>query len=177
MWFDGRVRVRLFLDVDGVINALSPTDRWDDLTHSRVDGFPIYWSPTVVRFLNELSSQVEILWLTSWEESAPNLLAPSLGLRPFGLAGRQTGAPRAGWWKHGWVESHWARDPKPFIWIDDELGYFSSVQNWLGELPINQALAISPDTSDGLCPDHLDQILGFLSLHGGTALSGDTLLL
>jgi hypothetical protein len=166
------VRVRLFLDVDGVINAISPTGQWEDLARSTVDRISICWSPSVVRFLNELSSRAEILWLTAWAESAPNLLAPSLGIRPFRVAGQPTRSPREVWWKHELVQSYWTTDPKPFIWIDDELGFFPFVHDWLDQLPPTQALAISPPASDGLCPHHLAQITEFVRLHEGTAVVG-----
>jgi hypothetical protein len=172
---DGKsMRVRLFLDVDGVLNAVNPTGQWPDLKRARVNRFPICWSPTVVEFFNELSTRVEILWLTTWEERAQELLAPVLGLRAFQLAAEDTDPLSIHWWKHTVVQQWWENDPRPFIWVDDELADADSVPEWLGQLPEGQALAISPDFNDGLHQAHLDEIHQFVALHDDRPVSNLT---
>lgn len=64
----------LYLDIDGVLNAVgwsgAHTPPWDDLCRP---GPALTYSPGLVRGLNQVianTPELEVFWLTSWEEEA-----------------------------------------------------------------------------------------------------------
>jgi hypothetical protein len=158
---------RVFLDFDGVLNpeAQLPPGPFTDWCTSKVEGVTIRWSPTVARSIGQLASRAEVLWLTTWEEDAQIHLEPLLGLPRFELAGRdETDSPWR-WWKHDIVTALWETDPRPFVWIDDDLSLFDDALEWVKGLPPDQALPIAPDPSSGLTPEHLEIIDRFVASH------------
>lgn len=121
--------VRLYLDVDGVINAWSPTRSPDpsDLRYRRVRaaGTIVTYRPVVVDAINALSRAgvVEVNWLTTWNARDRSELVPALGFDEFrGL----TREPENGlWWKTAAILADFKeRGPAPFIWADDDLTVF-----------------------------------------------------
>jgi hypothetical protein len=158
------VRARVFLDVDGVLNpeAREPPGPLTDWRTSVVDGVTVVWSPTIASAIGHLAARADILWLTTWQAAAQRYLEPLMGLPRFELAGTDSGDDPWRWWKHDVVSAIWETDPRPFVWIDDDLALFTDALDWVALLAPEQALAISPDPAAGLAPEHLDQIAGFL---------------
>src|SRR5947209_1391801 len=118
---------RVFLDVDGVLNpeAPNPPGLLVDWATSNVDGVKIRWSPTVARFIGQLASRADVMWLTTWQEGALVHLESLMGLPRFELAGRHTLEVPSRWWKHEVVAALWQAEPLPFVWIDDDLALFA----------------------------------------------------
>jgi HAD domain in Swiss Army Knife RNA repair proteins len=167
---------RLLLDVDGVLNAwpFVAQDRenpWNDYQNARVMGFPIWWSPTMVKRLLAVSTRVEVLWLTTWERDAQIKLAPALGLPRWELAGDRDLWPEGpdGWWKLDVARDLYERDPTPFIWIDDDYAFDDLAVRWIKSLPPGVAMAISPDSNYGITDAHLDLIEAFVDDGEATA--------
>ena len=162
-------RVRVFLDFDGVLNPESRTPNGPlvDWRASRVQGVSVMWSPTIARSISQLSHRVEVLWLTTWQRDAQIHLAPLLELPRFELAGTYDSDAPWRWWKHDVVTSLWQADPRPFVWIDDDLALFRDALEWVEALPADNALAVAPDPSAGLTPEHLNVIERFVASHEG----------
>jgi hypothetical protein len=139
------MKARVFLDFDGVLNpeSRSPPGPLTDWQTSSADGVTVRWSPTVARSIGQLASRAEVLWLTTWEDRAQIHLEPLLGLRRLELAGRDQFDTRWRWWKHEVVSALWETDPRPFVWIDDDLPLFTDALDWVTGLPAGQALPIS----------------------------------
>jgi hypothetical protein len=160
-------KVRLFLDVDGVLNACtwSPDpDQWNDWEHGNAQNYDICYSPTVGKFFTELTQdpRVEILWLTTWEGDANVYISPMLGMPRFPVAGyRPFREKHSGWWKYDIVREWWAKDPIPFVWIDDDLddGYDCGAGEWARS---EGNLTIKPRTAKGLTAEHLIQIQEYI---------------
>lgn len=81
--------IRLYLDIDGVLNAIpgriggyNLAGGWGDYETIRCNGYTITYSPTLITRLNALSEKVEIVFSTTWEEDV-KLLAPMIGLPVF----------------------------------------------------------------------------------------------
>ena len=82
--------IRLYLDVDGVINVISSyltgeastAGGWRDYENVEVDGYRIVYSPSMIARLRSLSERVEVIFCTTWEETVSEL-APALGLPVF----------------------------------------------------------------------------------------------
>jgi hypothetical protein len=160
-------RVRLLLDVDGVLNALSDSDSpgmWTDWRFDMVNGFAITWSPTVARFIRTLSGQgVDVQWLTTWGHKANDFLCAVLDLPQFPVVGEYGYDSGPSWWKLGPAQALYQLDPVPFVWIDDDLGYDFEAVEWLATLPADSHLAVTPDSFTGLDSAHVDRISAFVS--------------
>lgn len=163
-----RPKVRLLLDVDGVLNAVtdSPGKFWSDWQVDEVYGFNITWSPSVIAFVQTLHERgVEIHWLTTWGEKANEYLCDVLGLPNFPVAGESLDYIEAGWWKLPLAQELYERDLVPFVWIDDDLSYDIPTRQWLDTLPHGSSLAICPGTIEGIHPRHIEKITAFVETH------------
>jgi hypothetical protein len=155
-------KVRLLLDVDGVLNAvtLRPAGVWSDWRVDEINGLPITWSPSVAGFIRGLHDRgVEIVWLTSWGRSANDVLGPVMGLPEFPVAGGCY--VDDGWWKLPLAQELY-RDLVPFVWLDDDLKYEKAAVHWLKSLPQGEFLAVSPGTQEGIRPGHIEKITAFV---------------
>jgi len=172
-------RPLILLDVDGVIvqslnyghykaeqdKVLREEKRITEVPYKDLDGKYLS-SPTVVSNINKWSSMAELIWLTSWEESARTELAPLLQIVDFPFS------PLATFTEYGRLkkpqtalahvlESHPSR---LIIWVDDELGYFkNNRKDYDVDDPAFDALFNRPNTVfvspfNGLCPEHVDLI-------------------
>lgn len=163
----GPVRdVSIYLDVDGVINAVSPSPvswGWEGEGRvERINGFPIRWAPQLVDALNDLASRphVHMHWLTTWEGDAPRDLCPVIGLDggdwPV-LRNDPAYEPTAlSWWKLAALQAH-LPDDRRAIWIDDDIAFDRTAQTWLDETP--RVTAFSPRTWLGLTRAQMNLVL------------------
>ncbi len=170
----------LFLDVDGVLNAyaldpiLAGFDDFEvhEVTIGDDTGFrmtlDLRLSPGMGQALATLPA--EIVWLTTWEHNADQLIAPLVGL-PRGLrvlsppSGAKTGTPL---WKLDALRQSVSLNPTPFVWLDDDLNLFRaavSAEKWASELPV-PSLLIAPDPRAGILPEDIEAIEEFLAAHG-----------
>lgn len=146
------VKTRLYLDVDGVINAQMPFG-WGRLQNGHAHGYKIRWAPNMVEALASLD--VELVWATTWKQYAALEIAPLIG---FGHAARHLVPPARGgafadeeyygWsidWKFPAVQNDQQWSPSPFIWLDDELDvmHVEAFPDAL-VLPINSRVGITP---------------------------------
>ncbi len=169
-------RPRLYLDVDGVLNAEAP--RFDDVQTVVVTvdhgagyqtQYQITWSPTVVRGLEALREDfdLELTWLTTWLGSKTmidDLVAAVGGLtggRRLVMPPRKLSGYISADWKREAILADLARDPVPYIWADDvELplhGVFVRAA-----FPSMKFLHIAPLPENGLTREHLAEIRTFL---------------
>ncbi len=171
----------LFLDVDGVLNPFeldpgSDANRFDDfavhvvqfeLEPGRPRDFMVRLSPAMGARIARLA--VNIHWATTWEHRADSAIAPLCGL-PRGLPVLSPLDEAEEWqdWKFLAVRRSVERDPRPFIWIDDDLDFFQdgavTPSEWAAGLS-TPSLLIAPDCDTGLLPRHLDAVEEFVRLH------------
>ena len=163
-------KARVYLDVDGVFNAVaSKIPNWGWETHERVKvlGYPIRYSPDFVALINEVAATpgIGVYWLTTWCHEAPTKLARALGIdgADWPVVGyehwrRATGLP---WWKHLAIVEHLDGFDGPVLWIDDDHGVDPACRAWLAGRP--QILAMAPSTSVGVTRDEGDIIRRFVS--------------
>lgn len=151
-----KTRVRLYLDVDGVLNAWYADHRWGDIAEGVADRFTIKWSPTMVAALAALD--VELVWLTTWRNEAQNIIEPLLGLTPHWfhepsrvlhpLSGETT-FPSMNW-KFAALMVEQEENPCKFVWMDDELEH-----NQIVWARATNGLAIPVDHNMGITPDQI----------------------
>lgn len=160
--------VRLLLDVDGVLNAVThkPGDFWPDWNVAKCMGFRITWASEVASFIRSLPScGVEVIWLTTWAERANEHICGPLNLPIFPVAGSPYDYNGPRWWKLPLAQALYEKDAKPFVWIDDDLPYEIEAREWLSTLPKDSYLAIGPSSIEGLHPRHVEKIKAFIDRH------------
>lgn len=164
------VKRTLYLDVDGVICPFGPTGptAWGSAWRRTDAGrLPVAFAAELVAGLNTLARTpgLRCVWLTSWEELAPQYLCPAVGLDgtrwPF-LASEGT-AGGAGWWKLSALQEDVEETrPDAVAWIDDQLAFEGEAQKWARFLG-RRILTVSPDPRLGISPTELARVAGFLA--------------
>lgn len=159
----------LYLDVDGVICPFGPTGstgwgtRW---RYADAGLLPVAYAAELVDGLNSLAAMdgVRCVWLTSWEELAPEYLCPAINLEGaqwpvLAADGAGTGI---GWWKLRALQRDVeATGPEAVAWVDDQLGFEAEARAW-GRLLGRRLLMVSPDPRQGISPTELAGIRRFL---------------
>ncbi len=168
----------IYLDVDGVINAISsgaprPTTHWmGQWRKETIAHFPIHWSQELIEELNAIAAlpDVSVKWLTSWEGAAHELAA-SVGLVGGHewevIPGVEDDNPATwDWWKLAKIrEDIAATRPDKVVWIDDDISSDPKTVTWLMS-PGVDILPICPQTLHGLTRKHIRQIHEFLDTPG-----------
>ena len=184
-------RPHLFLDVDGVLNAFDldlgiGVGRFDDFDIHEVEfelevghprTFVVCLSPAMGARLAQL--EADIHWVTTWEHRADSAIAPLCGL-PSGLPVLSPLDEGEEWerdWKFLAVRRSVERDPRPFVWIDDDIDFFQdeavTPREWAAGISV-PSLLIAPDSDSGLVPGELDAIEAFVRRHGPEPKAGET---
>jgi uncharacterized protein YegL len=178
------VRPYLFLDVDGVLNVFEKdlgcdAEMFDDFRQHDVDfdvvagyhrSVAVCLSPAMGARIARLA--VDIHWVTTWEDRANSAIAPLCGL-PRDLPLLTHGDNDEEWdldWKFVEVRKLVEHDPRPFVWIDDDIDFLRdqaiSPREWADSISV-PSLLIAPDTRTGLLPCQLDAVDEFVRQHGG----------
>lgn len=179
LWYDVPMenKTRIYLDVDGVLNALSFTNPpkdvvgWDEWESKVVAGFSIQYSPQLIAELNLLSERddVEFVWLTTWREMAGELIAPALGLKGENWVYLTDGKSAGGysynswvvWWKLITIQEHVTNSHTNFVWIDDDLFMNPDALSWVRGF--KNGMSICPRPTHGLTRDDVSAILRFIN--------------
>ena len=162
--------VTLYLDVDGVVcpfGATGQTPWGSGWSLANAGMLEVAYAGELVDGLNGLARLpgVRCVWLTSWEDMAPQYLCPAIGLAGarwpwLTAAGAGTGE---GWWKLTALQEDVASTtPDGIVWIDDQLGYEEEARAWAGFLGA-RILVISPDPRRGISPAELAAVNAFVT--------------
>lgn len=158
----------VLLDVDGVLNAFPATlypqgtEGFQDFRSKPCNGYEICYSPQMGERL--ISLDADFVWLTTWEHRANEFIGPLFGWDAFPVLEGGEEWYRRGWWKTTVAEKFIRKNPRPFIWIDDDLA--SEAWNigidWVRDqsAPFH---TVSPLTVTGLLPSQLDEIEDFIA--------------
>lgn len=178
--------MKLYLDIDGVLNAAHNRLSWGDdgrrignavgglsddgkpLPPERHRKFRMMWSDTLIQELNKLD--VEIAFATTWRTDGRDSVAPLMGLNipdnPFVLLplNGTLSFPSINWKYDAMRERYAVDNTERFIWIDDEL----SDLNWDSRVSAHfpHALLISPDPNVGISKNHIQRIKEYLQEGG-----------
>ena len=121
----------------------------------------------MLKSINHWSTLAEMIWLTTWKETAQTYLAPKLGLvdfpysplavvhpSPFNDEGRP--------YKYATFRKHCeaSHPDRLIIWIDDEVAYFKIEEEAKG---VEGTMFSRPNTMlvspfNGLCPHHVEAV-------------------
>lgn len=186
---EGIEMARLYLDVDGVINANFNANAWsqdgrrvgqalvtfDDegklLPPHEQRKYQIMWSADMIARLSRLIEHgLEVIWLTTWRSDADWSIAPLVGL-PGGLRVLHpldglTTFPSIHW-KYDAIQKDTEGYHENIFWADDEIQYLVGYKG-LDYRP-RQLGGIMPlwiDPNLGITPSHLDAIEAALVTEG-----------
>jgi hypothetical protein len=160
--------VTLYLDVDGVVcpfGASGKTPWGSGWSLANAGMLEVAFAGELVDGLNRLARLpgLRCVWLTSWEDMAPQYLCPAIGL----AGGRWSWLTAAGvgsgdgWWKlTALQEDLHTSTPDGIVWIDDQLRYEREAQAWAAFLGA-RILVISPDPRVGISPAELEAVTAF----------------
>lgn len=149
----------MYLDVDGVVSALSSRHAFRDARRYTVDGFQLMLSRALGTRLKALDA--ELRWLTTWAEDA-NRVGALIGLPALPIAAMPPpGATASGPWKWDALRQLVEEEARPFVWVDDDAINLEA-EAWAAEFP-GQALLVKPRGNRGLSPDELDVIEQFIA--------------
>lgn len=171
------------LDVDGVLNAfrmdpLQPGwSRFDvEMRAENIPDSPSAYGPeTITVTLNPalhgpwiaaLRQQADVVWATTWEQAANDLIAPLLGIEPLPVGISATKQPPTS--KHlsprdstAWKgEALSAAFPdRALVWVDDQNLVYADA------LDVQEKLVIDPDPWLGLTPAQMEQVETWVKTH------------
>lgn len=131
------VTTHILLDIDGVINAIYPTQAHKELSDlsgewrdSFINGFWFNWNTEVIDYINDLTENHHLVILSTWRKTAIEDVFPVVGLNvpetyvvldPDTDSTSFTSPDAENWWKEvhakEFIESH---SDDSFVWIDDD---------------------------------------------------------
>jgi hypothetical protein len=179
-------KARLYLDVDGVLNAEYPEFKFEDPEHPdtsrefmirvkalnrQVNTYRMVFSPVVIRRLDELRERynLELVWNSTWNE---NLEVLRLSKYFKGLDDGRVlhgvidykAQDEGAWskWKADVILKDQRNDNLPFIWVDDvAVDYHGpTVDKAFPDVP---KLLLNPYPVRGITAEHLDRMEEFLA--------------
>jgi hypothetical protein len=131
-----------FLDVDGVVNAISNicpegfSSGYARPNEEHYNQYKIQWDPRVIDAINDLhrSGVIEVQWLTTWGSGANGELRKLIGINELDVACEPPGAvaeswatyapptPSREWWKLTFIKQWHEENPgRKFVWTDDDI--------------------------------------------------------
>ena len=175
------------LDVDGVLNPYGEVE-WHVATPVRVPSQQVPRSPFIrghglrdlevtVRlnsahgeWIQRLLEHVDVVWSTTWEHLANDVIAPLLGIGPLEVAtsvadwpptSEQAKNTDSAAWKAGVLADRY-RD-RALVWVDDGAEEYRLLgDKWRHRVP---TLVLVPDPSSGLTRDQQVAVEAFISAH------------
>lgn len=172
------------LDIDGVVNSWDPPKphmihaygeykRYNLKSGDNI--YPVWWSPAVVNFINEVnrSRLAEVVWLTTWGETAVTEFAPLVGLDAFPTITDMSGGERAwelDWWKWRRVRD-FLGDNEPrraVVWTDDDLSrQVKDAFRYRYDPEKDSSVLLTVQRTPGLRPKDMKLIREFLEAQRG----------
>lgn len=158
--------MRLYLDVDGVLNPYvvpgEVPSSWPDFAEGYLGSRLVVHSPTMLTAVGRLGA--EVVWCTTWGLQAERAFAGLLGpgsRRTLDLPGTPL-AP--GGVKGAAVLADLRADPAPFVWVDDDAITVDAAER-LEKLELPMFL-IEPQRNVGIEPSHVRSIGSFVDAQG-----------
>lgn len=154
----------LFIDFDGVVNALSrqaASESWEDIRQDRLLGYPIHYAPELVQGIEQMAAEgVNVVWLTTWCEESVGFAKLGFDAHPYlGEQARITHGRT--WWKWDELQKFLADKASDTLigWCDDDMFEVATYDPSLREfLEGPSVLGICPFSRFGLTPEHVEQL-------------------
>jgi hypothetical protein len=139
----------IFLDVDGPLIPFGGQGPRYRAVPSEADGHPLLHRLAPADGPRLLALPAELVWATTWQEEANEVIAPRLGLPDLPVvtwSDDELDPPAGVHWKTAGL-LRWAAG-RPFAWIDDEIS--AADRRWVAARPGGRALLHRVDPRTGL---------------------------
>jgi hypothetical protein len=140
----------LLLDVDGVIHVLGPEPAEGTLNSE------LLVSVRTPALIQRLAERFELVWATSWEDEANDVVAPLLGIPPLPVVRFDGDVPLGVSYKLPPIQKYVG--DRPFAWIDDDIG--NDVVAWARDRTA-PTLMLAIDPQSGLLEEDAAELEGF----------------
>ena len=145
----------LLLDVDGVLCPYFTDEPIDGYEQHDVGPVSVWINREHGVWLQGLAEAYELVWATTWEHDAPEVLGPVLGLPEMPVIEFTHGAANKTW-KIADVDAFIG--DRPAAWLDDELG--PDADAWADQRS-GRTLLVRVDATVGLEESHIDDLRAF----------------
>lgn len=167
----------VYIDVDGVINSFVESRKlagWEgEWKLEVVSSYKIHWYSDLVDSLNKLATMedVQVKWLTTWQDKAATELSPALGIEGQfwdvlyhdESEGDHLFSRHNGWWKlKAIIRDVATHNPDKIIWIDDDFKYELNAIEWAEHIS-DKILPVSPSTDIGMTKEDFSDIIEFIN--------------
>jgi hypothetical protein len=165
----------IYIDVDGVINSFHQSFKgtgWSgDYRLKKIIGYKIRWYTDLVDSLNELAKRedVEVKWLTTWQDKAVTDLCPALGIEGqywdvlYAADQEDLFDLSNGWWKlRAIIKDYTIHQPDKVVWIDDDIKYEGNALAWINHME-DTVHAVSPFTDWGMTKEEFSGIIEYIN--------------
>jgi hypothetical protein len=143
------------IDVDGVLCPYFPGDPEPGYERLRVGQFDVWINPAHGEWLQQLVDTFDLVWATTWEHEAAEVLAPALDLPVMPVIEFTHGAANKTW-KIADIDEYLG--DRPAAWLDDELGPDADI--W-AETRHGRTLLVRVDGTVGLTERHVGDLMAF----------------
>jgi len=138
-----------------------------------VQRYKIHWYTDLVEELNKLSKMenVEVKWLTTWQDKAASDLSNALGIEGQywdvlyhdESEGDHLFSRHNGWWKlKAIIKDYTINQPDKVVWIDDDFKYEGNAMEWTAFMD-GVVHPVSPDGDLGMTKEEFDGIIEFIN--------------
>ena len=145
----------LLIDVDGVLCPYFPGEPEPGYERLSVGPVAVWINPAHGEWLRQLLDTFELVWATTWEQEAAEILAPALGLPVMPVVEFTHGAKNKTW-KIADIDEYLG--DRTAAWLDDELG--PDADAW-AESRQGRTLLIRVDGTVGMTEEHLGDLIAF----------------
>ena len=159
----------ILLDVDGVLNAYRYDDRngegFGDFQTAECYGYQITYSQKMGDRLAALDA--DIVWHTTWAggNRCNTEIGPLFGWGNLPVLAEPGWGSTHGdyyWWKLDPAFDYIRNNPRPFVWIDDDLLYEFGAENTMKSL-CQPCLLIAPSPHTGITVAEMERIEEFVN--------------
>lgn len=154
-------RPLLLIDVDGPLNPYARSNRQlrkdPAFTLYKLLGFPVGLARWHGEELLKLAEHYDLVWCTTWEHRANDLIGPKIGLPDLPVV-EFPASPRKPdariYFKTPTVITYTAG--RPFAWVDDEISQWDD--QYIGEHHGGRSKLMKIDPVTGLTQEHFDEL-------------------
>jgi hypothetical protein len=141
----------LLIDVDGVLNPFAGRRTKPAFSTHQLAGFTVRLNPAHGPMLMQFADRFDLVWATTWEDQANELIGPIVGLPTLPVI--HLGFTSKDRLRHKWPAISAYVGDRPLVWIDDEPSSDDAGRVQSRNLHIPTRI-VKTHPASGLLPEH-----------------------